>query len=50
MQSKEMNPNGRVASIQFTAETLSVDLVDGRTIAVPQARSPRLRKAAPPQQ
>jgi hypothetical protein len=49
MQNREVNPNERVASIQFTADTLSVDLVDGRTITVPLAQFPRLRNATPSQ-
>ena len=49
MQNREVNPNERVASIQFTADTLSVDLVDGRTVAVPLARFPRLLNATPSQ-
>ena len=49
MQTKEMNPGERITSIQLTADTLSVDLVDGRTITVPLARFPRLRNANPSQ-
>ena len=44
-----MNSGQRVKSVQFTADTLSVDLVDGRTITVPLAQFPRLRNATPSQ-
>ncbi|MCF4165574.1 DUF2442 domain-containing protein [Zavarzinia compransoris] len=37
----------RVRGVALTDDTLSVDLMDGRTIAVPIARYPRLAKASP---
>jgi len=39
----------RVRDVHFTKETLSVDLMDGRTITVPLAWYPRLLHAAPKQ-
>lgn len=36
-------------SVQFTADTLAVDLVDGRTIVVPLVWFPRLLDATPSQ-
>jgi Protein of unknown function (DUF2442) len=39
----------RVAGVKFTKETLSVDLLDGRTITVPLAWYPRLLNATPAQ-
>ena len=44
-----MNPGQRVKSVQFTANSLSVDLVDGSTVTVPLAQFPRLRNATPSQ-
>ncbi len=44
-----MNPGQRVKSVQFTANSLSVDLVDGSTVTVPLARFPRLLNANPSQ-
>ena len=35
----------RVKAVQFTEETISVDLMDGRTIVVPLVWYPRLLKA-----
>ncbi len=37
----------RVAGVEFTADCLSVSLMDGRTISVPLAWYPRLLKATP---
>lgn len=39
----------RVADVTFTADSLSVTLKDGRTIAVPLAWYPRLHQATPQQ-
>lgn len=39
----------RVKNVYFTEETISVDLVDGRTITVPLAWYPRLLNATPEQ-
>jgi hypothetical protein len=39
----------RVASVNFTADSLSVALKDGRTISVPLAWYPRLLHASPEQ-
>ena len=39
----------RVKSVYFTEETISVDLIDGRTITVPLVWYPRLLNATPEQ-
>ncbi len=39
----------RVKNVQVDAETLRVDLMDGRTITVPPAWYPRLMSATPEQ-
>ncbi len=39
----------RVAAVQVTADTLSVSLMDGRTISVPLVWYPRLLDASPAQ-
>lgn len=39
----------RVKNVCFTEETISVDLVDGRTITVPLVWYPRLLNATPEQ-
>ncbi|MEB3192051.1 MAG: DUF2442 domain-containing protein [Snowella sp.] len=39
----------RVKDVHFTEDTLSVDLMDGRTITVPLVWYPRLLKAEPQQ-
>lgn len=39
----------RVKDVSFTDDTLSVDLMDGRTITVPLAFYPRLLDATPEQ-
>lgn len=49
-----MNGNGfsadeRVKDVKTTGETLSVDLMDGRTITVPLVWFPRLAAATPEQ-
>lgn len=40
----------RVKDVHFTEDTLSVDLMDGRTITVPLVWYPSLRHATPNQQ
>ena len=40
----------RVSDVHFTEDTLSVDLMDGRTITVPLAWYPRLLNATTDQQ
>ena len=45
----EIRADERVKSVYFTKETISVDLVDGRTITVPLAWYPRLFNATPQQ-
>lgn len=42
-------PDERVQEVQFTDDTLSVDLIDGRTITVPLVWYPRLLNATPEQ-
>ncbi len=39
----------RVQDVQFTDDTMSVDLMDGRTITVPLVWYPRLLNATPEQ-
>ncbi len=39
----------RVKAVHFTEETISVDLMDGRTITVPLVWYPRLLNATPEQ-
>ncbi len=39
----------RVKDIHFSEDTISVDLMDGRTITAPLAWYPRLHKATPEQ-
>ena len=39
----------RVSDVRCSEDTLSVDLMDGRTISVPLAWFPRLAEAAPEQ-
>ncbi len=39
----------RVKNVYFTEETISVDLMDGRTISVPLVWYPRLLNATPEQ-
>jgi hypothetical protein len=39
----------RVKTVTFTEDTLSVDLMDGRTITVPLAWYPKLLQATPTQ-
>ena len=42
MNISEIKPGERVKDVQFTEDSLSVDLMDGRTISVPLAWYPRL--------
>ena len=49
MQGSEVKPGERVKSVRVTDDTLSVDLVDGRTIVVPLAWYPKLLDATPQQ-
>lgn len=43
------NPDERVKDVRFTEDTISVDLMDGRTITVPLVWYPRLLNASPEQ-
>jgi hypothetical protein len=45
MSTSEIKPGERVKDVHFTEDSLSVDLVDGRTISVPLAWYPRLLHA-----
>jgi hypothetical protein len=45
MQGSEPKPGERVKNVRITEDTLSVDLVDGRTIVAPLVRYPRLLDA-----
>ena len=49
MQGSEVKPGERVKDVRFTADTLAVDLLDGRTIIVPLAWYPKLFEAKPEQ-
>ena len=49
MQSSEPKPGERVKTVNFTDDTLAVDLIDGRTIVVPLVWYPRLLDATPVQ-
>jgi len=49
MSTSDVKPGERVRDVHFTEDTLSVDLVDGRTITVPLAWYPRLLHATPEQ-
>ena len=40
-------PDERVSDVRCTDETLTVDLMDGRTISVPLAWYPRLARGTP---
>ena len=44
-----LSADERVVGVSFDAERLIVDLMDGRTIAVPLAWYPRLAEATPEQ-
>lgn len=45
----EPKPGERVKDVRFTEDTMSVDLLDGRTIVVPLAWYPKLLDASPEQ-
>ena len=49
MATFHIKPGERVKDVLLTADTLRVDLVDGRTITVPLAWYPRLLHATPEQ-
>ena len=45
MYASEVKPGERVKDVQFTEDTMAVDLIDGRTIVVPLVWYPRLLDA-----
>lgn len=45
MSTSKIKAGERVKNVHFTEDTLSVDLIDGRTITVPLAWYPRLLHA-----
>ena len=45
MRTTDPRPGDRVRDVRVTRDTLTVDLLDGRTISVPLAWYPRLLKA-----
>ena len=47
MGASEPKPGERVKDVRFADDTLSVDLLDGRTIVVPLAWYPKLLDARP---
>ncbi len=49
MSISEIKAGESVKDVHFTEDTLSVDLMDGRTITVPLAWYPRLLHATPEQ-
>ncbi len=49
MSITEIKPGECVKDVHFTEDTLSVDMIDGRTITVPLAWYPRLLHATPEQ-
>ena len=49
MNISETRPGEKVKDVHFTADAMSVDLLDGRTIVVPLAWYPRLLEATPEQ-
>lgn len=49
MNTLDIKPGERVKDVNFTEDSLSVDLIDGRTISVPLAWYPRLLHATPEQ-
>ena len=49
MHDSEIRPGERVKDVQFTEDTITVDLLDGRSIVVPLAWYPRLLDATPEQ-
>jgi hypothetical protein len=46
MKHLELNPGERVKEVRFSDDTISVDLIDGRTITVPLVWYPRLYNAS----
>lgn len=46
MTTSAHRPDERVKDVRFTAEDMSVDLVDGRTITVPLSWYPRIQRAS----
>jgi hypothetical protein len=49
MNTSVPNAGERVKDVRFTEDTISVDLLDGRTITAPLAWFPRLLHASPEQ-
>jgi hypothetical protein len=49
MRGSGVKPGERVKGVNFTEDTMAVDLLDGRTIVVPLAWYPRLLDATPEQ-
>ncbi len=49
MKDSEINPGERVKHVHLTNDTLSVDLIDGRTIIVPLVWYRKLLEATPAQ-
>ena len=49
MRGSEVRPGERVKDVRLGEDTLTVDLLDGRTISVPLAWYPRLLDATPEQ-
>ena len=49
MTTSDIKPGESVKDVHFTEDTLSVDMLDGRTITVPLAWYPRLLHATPEQ-
>jgi hypothetical protein len=49
MKDSGISPGERVKDVHLTEDTLSVDLIDGRTITVPLVWYPRLLEATPDQ-
>ncbi len=49
MSISDIKPGESVKNVYFTEDTLSVDLLDGRTITAPLAWYPRLLHATPEQ-
>ncbi len=49
MNISDIKPGESVKDVHFTEDSLSVDLMDGRTITVPIAWYPRLLHATPEQ-
>ena len=49
MNTSEYDPRIRVRDVRFSADRLTVELVDGRAISVPLEWYPRLSRATPEQ-